>query len=288
MKKTEKVLSISIAAYNVEAFLEDTVSSLTGDKETLRKLDILIVNDGSADRTGELARRLAQQHPDSIRVIDKENGGYGSTVNASLAAAEGIYYKLLDGDDRFDPANLRDFVLFLETADADLIVSPFCRVYGNEAVLADDHPEIGTKSERISALRLAVPVFQMHELAVRTAALRRLNSPIAEHCFYTDLEFVFYCLLASGTIARFPRPVYRYRLGVDGQSVSLSGIRKHYRNLMTVLERVCRCYTERQGEQAPEKTDILADALSNVFFQKCLQEGMSLFSHPAAGLRVHQ
>ena len=67
MKKTEKILSISIAAYNVEAFLEDTVSSLTEDEETLQKLDILIVNDGSADRTGELARRLAQQHPASVR-----------------------------------------------------------------------------------------------------------------------------------------------------------------------------------------------------------------------------
>ena len=279
----EKILSISIASYNVEEFLEKTVGSLTEEEETLRKLEVFLVNDGSTDRTSEIAHQLAEKYPESIIVIDKENGGYGSTVNASLQRAEGKYYKLLDGDDRFEPSTLGDFVEFLERADADLIVSPFYKVT-DQKILTDSHPEIGRKTEKLSELRLSDPVFQMHELAIRPEILRNLDCPIAEHCFYTDLEFVFYCLAAAETVARFPQPVYCYRLGVDGQSVSLAGIRKHYRELMTVTERVCCQFTERDIGSRTEKRELMADALSNIFFQTC--RGWLLLEKPKKQQKV--
>lgn len=61
-----------------------------------------MVNDGSTDKTAEIADRLAAEHPTIIKAIHKENGGHGSAVNAGLANASGIYYKVLDSDDWFD------------------------------------------------------------------------------------------------------------------------------------------------------------------------------------------
>lgn len=76
----EKILSISVAAYNVAATLCETVDPFI-ESGVLDQLDIIIVDDGSKDDTAKIAREYADKYPDSIRLISKENGGWGSTVN---------------------------------------------------------------------------------------------------------------------------------------------------------------------------------------------------------------
>lgn len=75
----EKILSISVAAYNVAATLCETVDPFI-ESGVLDQLDIIIVDDGSKDDTAKIAREYADKYPDSIRLISKENGGWGSTV----------------------------------------------------------------------------------------------------------------------------------------------------------------------------------------------------------------
>ena len=262
-----KILTVSIASYNTEAFVEETVRSLFTDGETFGKMEIIIVNDGSGDRTGEIARRLEAEYPETIRVIDKENGGYGSTINASLAVARGIYYKLLDGDDWYETGNLKSFVCFLEHAEADLVVSPYIEVRGEAEAPVDYHGEIGSACVPLRESRIINQSFMMHELAVRTESLRKTGKKIAEHRFYTDSEFVFYAICGAESVCRFDQPVYRYRLGVEGQSVSLQGLRKHYADLPAVAERMMACYEERISSETGEKKALLDRCVRNISFQ---------------------
>ena len=236
-----KILSISIAAYNVQQYLENTVNSLLADADSVGKLEILIVNDGSKDQTGEIARRFAAEYPESIIVIDKENGGYGSTINASLKAATGKYYKLLDGDDWFDGETLKDFVDYLEKSSADLVISPYLEIT-DKKTLIDHHGDIPALESAFADAKFTDCKFFMHEMAVKTELLRSMNASILEHCFYTDNEFIFNCLLCAKTIARFDKPVYCYRLGLEGQSVSLTGFRKHWQEMIRVCERLLQRY----------------------------------------------
>ena len=97
----EKILSVSIASYNVEKFIRKALDSCC-IPEIMDRLEVLVVNDGSTDGTLQIAREYEKQYPQTFRVIDKKNGGYGSTVNASIQAATGKYFRLLDGDDWFD------------------------------------------------------------------------------------------------------------------------------------------------------------------------------------------
>ena len=237
----EKILSISIASYNVEEYLNDTVSSLIIDDEWLKKLEIIIVNDGSKDGTIKIARELEHKYPKSIIVIDKSNGGYGSTINSALAVAKGKYYKLLDGDDWYDTNVLKEFIAYLEKCESDLVVSPYYEVRDRDELI-DNHQELPVEGRIINDIEIEDKPFAMHEIAVKTSVLRRLEKDITEHCFYTDAEFVFYCLIASESIARFDKGVYRYRLGLEGQSVSIEGIRKHYEDMHKVAERMFQSY----------------------------------------------
>lgn len=262
-----KVLTVSIASYNTEAYLEETVQSLIVNDGAFRKMEIIIVNDGSGDQTSNIAHRLEAQYPETIRVIDKENGGYGSTVNTALVAAEGTYFKLLDGDDWYRTENVALFIDHLEKADVDLVISPYLEVRGEKEILVDNHRDIPAESSPIPTSRIADPSFMMHEMAVRTECLRKTGKKLAEHCFYTDSEFVFYAICGAESISRFDRPVYRYRLGVEGQSVSLEGLRKHYRDLPVVAERMMAVYEEVSPRETGEKKELLSRCIQNISFQ---------------------
>ena len=95
----EKLLTIVVPCWNSEDYMCRCLDSLVegGDQ-----VEVVIVDDGSTDRTGEIADNYAQIYHNIVKVIHKENGGHGSGVNAGLAAATGTYFKVVDSDDWLD------------------------------------------------------------------------------------------------------------------------------------------------------------------------------------------
>ena len=265
----EKVLSISIAAYNVARFLERTLSSLTTDTDCLDRIEIIVVNDESKDRTSDIAHKFEQEHPDSIIVIDKSNGGYGSTINASLKVAKGKYYKLLDGDDWYNENTLSDYVNFLSNTNADLVVSPYIEyndVTKTERIV-DNHPEVPPKKIETKDIVLNNARFPMHEIAVKTVNLRNMNLAITEHCYYTDTEYVLFSLMASASIARYEHPVYCYRIGIEGQSVSLAGMRKHCQELLKVADTVYGQYRKISQQGLKKNEQALDQCITDITYK---------------------
>ena len=94
-------MSICIPSYNMEQYLSRCVDSMLVD-EVLDQLEIIIVNDGSKDGTLAIANDYKQRYPQSVVVIDKPNGHYGSCINASLKVATGKYFRIVDADDWVD------------------------------------------------------------------------------------------------------------------------------------------------------------------------------------------
>lgn len=260
----EKILTISIASYNTEKFIEETINSLVIDTESMKKMEIIIVNDGSKDKTSEIAHGYEKLFPDSVIVIDKENGGYGSTINSSLAIASGKYYKLLDGDDWFNTDVLANFLNMLEKCEADIVITPYYEVRNSDK-LVDVHTEIPSDVNSIEDLRVGNKFFAMHEITVKTDVLRNFDQPITEHCFYTDSEYVFYCFASAKTVARFSEPIYRYRLGLDGQSVSIQGFRKHHEEIIIVSKRIIQIYISEMSNIKGSQKEIMKFYLQHLF-----------------------
>ena len=84
-----KTLTIIIPSYNMEKYLDRCLSSLIIDDGLMDLLEALIINDGSKDRTSEIGHQYETKYPGTFRVIDKENGHYGSCINRGLTEAKG-------------------------------------------------------------------------------------------------------------------------------------------------------------------------------------------------------
>ena len=113
-----KLLSIIIPTYNMEALLPRCLDSLLVDG-ALEQLEAIVVNDGSRDGSLAIANSYKERFPDTVTVIDKPNGNYGSTINAALPVAKGKYVKVLDSDDWFNSDALLQYLDSLKSVDAD-------------------------------------------------------------------------------------------------------------------------------------------------------------------------
>ena len=113
--KTAPEVSVVIPCCNAEAFLAETLRSVCD--QTFRQLQILVVDDGSTDRTAEIAGEFAQRDG-RIRVLGKANGGLSSARNCGIDHARGKYVAFVDGDDLWHPAKIGKHVAHLEGDEA--------------------------------------------------------------------------------------------------------------------------------------------------------------------------
>ena len=94
----KKTLTFVVPAYNMTEYLERCVMSLIAAKRN-DDIEVLIVDDGSSDGTLEMAQKFEARYPGIVRAIHQENKGHGGAVNTGIAAASGMYVKVVDADD---------------------------------------------------------------------------------------------------------------------------------------------------------------------------------------------
>lgn len=113
-------VSVLMPAFNVESYLDDAARSVL--QQTHRDLELVIVNDGSTDRTGDVALDIQRRDPDRVRVVATRNAGPAAARNAALTASRGEFLALLDSDDLWEPAFLQQqLAVFAARPDVDLV-----------------------------------------------------------------------------------------------------------------------------------------------------------------------
>ena len=96
------LLSIIVPVYNVEPFLRKCVESLEQQDLAAERYEVILVNDGSTDHSGEICTELAKQY-ENIKVIEQENQGVSAARNTGMDAARGKYMMFVDSDDYIEP-----------------------------------------------------------------------------------------------------------------------------------------------------------------------------------------
>ncbi len=233
-----KVLTITVPSYNVEKFLENTLDSFA-DERILADIEVLIVDDGSKDNTAKIGMSYEDKYPDSFRVISKENGGHGSTINRGIKEARGRYFKVVDGDDWVDSDGFYELIQKLKTCEADYVVTNYYEVDDNTKEKNPVSFEGLTKDLLLEFSAIAKETkISMHALVIRTAILKDHNIRLDEHCFYVDVEYILYPIPYVNTVEYFDIYVYMYRQAQATQSVSMAGLQKHIQNHIDVIYHV--------------------------------------------------
>lgn len=240
----DKLLTISIAAYNSEKYIGEAIESILKAK-TINKIEILVNDDGGNDNTLVIAEKYAKTYPEIVYPIHKQNGGWGSTVNYAIMHATGKYIKLLDGDDLLDANGIDALVEKISSIDADIFYTPLITFdYKTRNETEVDRPNI--EYNKILPIECVDHRLTMPAMTVKTKLLRRGNVSLTEKCFYTDFEYNVKCIGNAKTIYAIDCIVYKYRMGQEGQSVSSSGRLKHYEDQFKVLDSLVDFYSSQQ------------------------------------------
>lgn len=213
----DKILSIVIPTYNMEKYLDKCLTSLIiSDKKLFESLEVLVVIDGAKDRSSEIAHNYQEKYPNVIRVIDKENGNYGSCVNRGLLEAVGKYFLVLDADDSFDNDCFLEYLKNIQNLDVDLIINSGCNVAPDGRVLfkwdIEYTPKTILEIEKLGHEWI-------HEIAYRTEILKEMQYKQTEGMSYTDEEFCFFPMVNVRNFYYVPGCLYKYLVGRDGQTV---------------------------------------------------------------------
>ena len=120
------LISVIVAAYNIEDYIERGVASIRG--QTYRNLEIIVVDDGSTDNTGALCDQIASED-ERVHVIHKENGGLADARNAGIAQAQGGFIAFVDGDDWIDAGMYEEMLGALKDQHAEIAVCRYRQVY---------------------------------------------------------------------------------------------------------------------------------------------------------------
>ena len=222
-----KLLSVAIPCYNSEAYMSKCINSLLIAGE---EVEIIIVDDGSSDRTAEIADDYAEKYPTIVKVIHQENGGHGQAVNTGIKNATGLYFKVVDSDDWVNQdayyevlKTLYELTRGAETVD--LLISNF--VYEKQ----------GATRKKVMQYRHCFPTNQifgwdevrhmkkgqyllMHSMIYRTKLLHDCGMELPKHTFYVDNLFAFEPLPYVKNLYYLDVNFYRYFIGRDDQSVN--------------------------------------------------------------------
>lgn len=226
-----KLLTITVPCYNSEGYLDRCMATLLPGG---REVEILIVDDGSTDRTAEIADGYARKYPDIVHVIHKENGGHGDAVTVGIQNATGEFFKVVDSDDSLALEAYQKVLEFLRRVvkkdhELDMLISNF--VY-------DHHGDNGeVLHQKAIDYRRTLPKgrfftwkdtgrFQtghyllMHAVIYRTKLLRDINLTLPKHTFYVDNIYVYKPLPYVRVMYYLDVNLYLYYTGREDQSVN--------------------------------------------------------------------
>ena len=255
----EKIITFAIPCYNSEAYMEKCIQSLLGAGDDT---EILIINDGSVDKTGEIADSYAQKYPNLIRVVHQENGGHGEGVNQGIRLGKGMYYKVVDSDDRLDPVELDKFLCRIRENVSNGVVAD---MYVTNYVY--DHVADGTTKpmrysdifplETLCTWEDTKPFgvsqyLMMHSVIYRTELLREIKIELPKHTFYVDNLYMYYPFPYVKSIYYMNLDLYYYFIGRDDQSVNEKNMIKRIDQQILVTKLMTKCHDlEAIKEQQP-------------------------------------
>ncbi len=247
----KRKLSIIVPIYNVEAYLEECVNSLIG--QTYQNLEIILVNDGSTDRCGEICDQFSRKYS-NIKVVHQSNKGLPHARNAGLDIATGDYIGFIDSDDTIHRDMYQTLISAAEQTSADMAVCN-CSIFNKNGVKAISQ-RFGAKTMAYAdgeglqwydyAMDSACTKVYKHEIIKNFELRFEDKSIVAQEDFWFLIR---YCSHIS-RIVSVPDAFYQYR--ERGSSISRSSIDKDITQRCITFIELTEQYLKTVGRYSSE------------------------------------
>lgn len=242
------LISVIIPIYNLEKYIDDCLKSVT--EQTYTNLEILIVNDGSTDLSGEKCAKWAEQDS-RIVYINKGNGGAASARNAALDVCKGDLYVFVDGDDGISPEYIQILYNHLAERDADIAICGWVDRRENEHVEAVGTGKDCFVYDKTEALRKLL-YQEEYDTAMWCKLYKRElfeGLRFQEGNIYEDIELIYKVFERAASVVYTPYTGYFYLLRESGTTLKSFSVKKM--DLIDVVEEMdaylCGKYPELAG-----------------------------------------
>lgn len=226
-KKREMVkISVIIPTYNAETYLREALDSVIN--QSLEDIEIICVNDGSKDNSLSIMNEYAQKDS-RVKIIDKQNSGYGATVNKGIESAQGEFIAIFEPDDILD----KDIytVLYNEaiTNDLNVVKCNFYNYWSKKNKTKKSGLISRTARKDVFAPKDNLKMFTCHASVwagiykksfLEENNIKFLETPGAS---YQDMSFTFKVIASSPRIKLIDKPLLYYRQDNPGSSINNPG-----------------------------------------------------------------
>ena len=263
----DKLLTIVVPTYNISEYIEKCINSfLEVNEKYYKDFEVIVVNDGSTDNSVQVVENLIIDSNLDLRIISKENGGHGSTINVGITEAKGKYFKVIDGDDWIDISSFETLLEKLKIIDVDMVISNYIEqhVYNNSKKTIDFVKRIvpnviveGLPDRRIS----------MHALTYKTSILKNNEIRLSEKTFYVDTEYTLLPIKYVRNYVYYDLDIYQYFLGRPDQSMHINIMKQKSDHHYRVTKRILELYKEIHTDKIQE--NIVREALIYLINKQC-------------------
>ncbi len=220
-KVDDDKLSVVVAVYNIENYLEKCVRSIMS--QTYKNLEIILVDDGATDHCGEICDLFARED-DRVRVIHKTNGGLSDARNAGIEMATGVFIAFVDGDDWIDPDMYEIMLRELKKYQADIVVCAFRKVY-NDKVIDEGTGNVFCYEGREALMRVITEVdsVKIHNAAWNKVCRREFlgEQRFPKGKWYEDVVFTTKFIARANRCIYIDSPKYNYVMDREGSIMNV-------------------------------------------------------------------
>ena len=230
-------VSIIVPIYNVEMYIEKCLETLVN--QTLKDIEIILVNGGSKDSSAEIAKKYLEKYPEKIIYLEKENGGLSDSRNYELPHAKGEYIAFLDSDDYVEENMYEEMYELAKKEDSDMVQCNFYWEYPDK-----NKKKIGELKQYSNKKEMLVKtrVEAWNKLIKREILVKNPEIRFPKGLRYEDVEFTYKLIPYVEKISILNKPFIHYIQ--RGNSISNTQ-NERTKEIFDVLDNVIKYYKEK-------------------------------------------
>lgn len=242
----DSLISVIVPVYNVEKYVEKCVRSIIN--QTYTKLEIILVDDGSTDASGNICDNIAKCEK-RVKVIHKENGGLSDARNKGLEVAKGDFVSFIDSDDYISKEMIETLAYNIEQYNADISVCAYDMIYENKNIIIANKNML----QEYTAEQAIEVLFDKNDIGViawnklyKIELFNNVKFPVGKH--FEDINTIYKVISMANKIVYDPIALYHYvqRNGsINSVNFQKKAFNNHLYDMVDAVNEVCEYVKEK-------------------------------------------